>query len=41
MDLVKEVYSKDCRIARIEGILEQVDKRITEFRKDFNTRLLA
>ena len=34
------------RVARIEGILEQmdkrfeqVDKRISEFREDFNTRL--
>ena len=27
------------KIARIEGIVEQMDKRISEFREDFNTRL--
>ena len=27
------------RVAKIEGILEQMDKRIAEFREDFNTRL--
>jgi len=27
------------RVARIEGILEQMDKRISEFREDFNARL--
>ena len=27
------------RMARIEGVLEQMDKRLTDFRGDFNTRL--
>lgn len=29
----------DERVAKIEGIVEQMDKRIAEFREDFNARL--
>ncbi|WP_148676790.1 hypothetical protein [Staphylothermus marinus] len=27
------------RVAKIEGVLEQMDKRMMEFREDFNRRL--
>ena len=27
------------RMAKVEGVLEQMDKRMVEFRMDFNTRL--
>lgn len=31
--------SLDERMAKVEGALEQMDKRIAEFREDFNTQL--
>ncbi len=31
--------STEERVAKIEGVLEQIDKRLSELREDFNVRL--